>query len=205
MKLLLISLQSNASIIGLKYIAENVRASGHDAQILHLPGYLESTLHPVIERFVHDYAPDLIGIGLMSIEFYPAKNVTRLLKEKFDIPIIWGGLHVILKPEECIKYADYVCTGEGEHVAVYLLDHLRKAQDSSPEIPGLWINNKVEIIKQPDSSPEMDLDSLPMQEYLPDYFYGFHNDNIYNFAGNENLFRQYALYGRYHSRVFQIG
>jgi len=112
MKLLLISLQSNASLVGIKYIAATARSNGYDSKILLVPGYLERELHPVLEGFIKDYNPDLIGISLMSIEFYPAKNMTRLIKEKFDVPVIWGGLHVILKPEECIHYADYVCSGE---------------------------------------------------------------------------------------------
>ena len=118
-----------------------------------------------------------------------------VLKNSFDVPIVWGGVHTLIKPEECIKYADYVCTGEGEHVIVSLMAHLEDESGTLPEIAGLWTNNNGVIIKQPDSSPEMELDRLPMQEYLPDYFYGFHNNNIYNFSGHENLFRQYALYG----------
>ena len=86
MKCLLISLQSNAYVTGLKYIAANLLDKGHDARILLLPGYLEQNLDPAIENFIKDYNPDLIGIGLMSIEYYPAKNVTRLLREKFKIP-----------------------------------------------------------------------------------------------------------------------
>jgi radical SAM superfamily enzyme YgiQ (UPF0313 family) len=180
----------------LKYIAANVRANGHDARILLLPGYLESTLNPAIEEFIRDYNPDLIGIGLMSIEFYPAKNLTRLLREKFQIPIIWGGVHVILKPEECLKYADYICYGEGERAVVALLEHLRdKGRDVPPEIPSIWVNYKGEIIRHTEIVPEEDLDSLPIQEYLPNYFYGFHRNRIYNFAENQRLFRRYALYG----------
>ncbi|MDP3296706.1 MAG: radical SAM protein [Thermodesulfovibrionia bacterium] len=196
MKLLLISLQSNAYVTGLKYIAANARANGHDARILLLPGYLENTLNTAIEDFIHDYNPDLIGIGLMSIEFYPAKNLTRLLREKFHIPIIWGGVHVILKPEECLRYADYVCYGEGERTIVSLLEHLRdKGRDVLPDIPNVWVKGNGMTIKQPHAAPEMNLDSLPFQEYLPEYFYGFHKNRIYNFARNPRLFRKYALYG----------
>ena len=195
MKLLLISLQSNAYVTGLKYIASNARSHGHDVKILYIPGYLETDLHPAIVRFIQEFTPDLIGISLMSIEFYPAKNLTRLLKRNFEIPIVWGGVHALIKPEECIKYADYVCTGEGEHVVVSLLDHLNDKAGTLAEIPGLWTNNNGDIVKQPDASPEMDLDRLPMQEYLPDYFYVFHNNGIYNFSRNEDLFRRYALYG----------
>jgi anaerobic magnesium-protoporphyrin IX monomethyl ester cyclase len=195
MKLLLISLQSNSYVTGLKYIAANARAHGHDVRILFLPGYLEADLHPEIEKFIFDFRPDLTGISLMSIEFYPAKNLTRLLKNSFDMPIVWGGVHAIIKPEECIKYADYVCTGEGERVMVSLLDQLESRKDGTPEVPGLWMNNNGEILRLPDAGPEMDLDSLPAQEYLPDYFYGFHEGRVYNFSKNENLFRIYALYG----------
>lgn len=207
MKLLLISLQSNANLTGLKYIAANTLASGHDSQILLLPGYLEKDMSPAIEDFIRDYNPDLIGIGLMSIEFYPAKNFTRLIREKFKTPIIWGGIHVIIQPEECLKYADYVCYGEGERTVVSLLDHLRdKGRDVLPEIPNIWVNlvrnnasngvnDKGRILKQPKAPPEMDLDSLPPQEYLPDYYYVYHKDKIYNFAKNPHLFHKHALYG----------
>jgi len=207
MRLLLISLQSNAYVTGLKYIASNVRASGHDVRILLLPGYLENKLSPAIEDFIRNYSPDLIGISLMSIEFYPAKNITRLLKEKFQIPIIWGGVHVILKPEECLKYADYICCGEGERVVVSLLEHIRDmGRGIPPEIPGIWVNpvredisngvnDNERMIKRSKAPVEMDLDSLPFQEYLPDYFYGLHKNRIYNFAQNPRLFRRYALYG----------
>jgi radical SAM superfamily enzyme YgiQ (UPF0313 family) len=195
MKCLLISLQSNAYVTGLKYLASSIRANGHDARILFLPGYLEPTLNPEIEDFIRDYNPDLIGISLMSIEFYPSKNLTMLLRERFSTPIIWGGVHAIISPEECLKYADYVCCGEGERAIVSLLEHIKSRKDSIPQIPGIWVNNRGRIIKTSYAPPEADLDSLPFQEYLPDYFYGLHKGRIYNFARNPHLFRRYALYG----------
>ncbi len=199
MKCLLVSLQSNANITGLKYIAANVLDKGHDARILFLAGYLEPILNPAIENFIRDYNPDLIGISLMSIEFYPAKNLTRLLRERFQIPIIWGGVHVTTKPDECLKYADYICIGEGERVIVSILEHLHsKGKDVLPEVPGIWTRYNGEEIRQPDSPPEMNLDNLPFPEYLSDYYYGFHKNRIYNFAQNPNLFRKYALYGGTH-------
>lgn len=196
MKCLLISLQSNAYVAGLKYLAANIRKKGYDSRILLLPGYLESTLDSAIENFIRDYNPDLIGISLMALEFYPAKSITRLLKEKFQIPIIWGGVHVTTNPDDCITYADYICHGEGEHIIVSILEHLRdKGKDVIPDIPGIWIRYNEKIIRQPDRSPEMNLDNLPFQEYIPEYYYGFHKNRIYNFSENPKLFRRYALYG----------
>ncbi|MBI5741753.1 MAG: B12-binding domain-containing radical SAM protein [Nitrospirae bacterium] len=196
MKCLLISLQSNAYVAGLKYLAANIRDKGHDARVLLLPGYLEPTLNPEVEKFIRDYSPDLIGISLMALEFYPSKNLTRLLRERFQIPVIWGGVHATTNPEDCIKQADYICRGEGEKVIVSLLEHLRgKGADCLPEIPGIWARRDGRIVRNADSPPETDLDALPAQEYLPEYYYGFHNNRIYNFARDPSLFRRYALYG----------
>lgn len=196
MKLLLISLQSNAYITGIKYIASNVRANGHDARILLLAGYLNDRLSPAIEDFIRNYNPDLIGIGLMSIEFYPAKNLTWLLREKFPVPIIWGGVHAVISPDECLRYADYVCHGEGETPVLKLLEHLRdRGKDIPPDIPNIWVNNNGNIIKKPNTTPEEILDRLPFQEYLPSYYYFFHKGQVSNFAQNPRLFRSYALYG----------
>jgi radical SAM superfamily enzyme YgiQ (UPF0313 family) len=195
-KCLLISLQSNSYVTGLKYIAANVLDKGHDARILLLPGYLESTLDPAVKDFIRDYKPDLIGISLMSIEYYSSKNLTRLLRKEFDIPIVWGGVHVTINPDDCLEHADYLCLGEGERAVVSLLGHLReKGRDVLPQIPGIRSRLQGDTIIQNDASPEMNLDSLPVQEYLPDYFYGFHKNKIHNFAHNPRLFRNYALYG----------
>jgi radical SAM superfamily enzyme YgiQ (UPF0313 family) len=207
MKCLLISLQSNAYVTGLKYIAANLLDNGHDVRILYLPGYLEPTLDPAIEDFIRDYNPDLIGISLMSIEFYPSKNLTLLLRDKFQIPLMWGGVHVTTKPYDCLEYADYICIGEGERAVVSLLDHLNDmGKDVIPQIPGIWVRLNKEIIKQPNSTPEKNLDRLPHQEYLPDYYYGFHRKKIYNFAKKPSLFRKYALYGgTYHMMLTTRG
>jgi radical SAM superfamily enzyme YgiQ (UPF0313 family) len=132
----------------------------------------------------------------MSIEFYPAKNITSLLKEKFQIPVIWGGVHVTIKPEECLQHADYICIGEGEHAIVMLLQHMKvRGKDIPPEIPHVWFKENGEVRKQPLTPPEINLDRLPFQKYLPEYFYGYHKGRVYNFAEKQRLFRKYALYG----------
>ena len=54
MKLLLISLQSNAFITGLKYVAASARAHGHNVRILFMPGYMERDLLPCTRDFIND-------------------------------------------------------------------------------------------------------------------------------------------------------
>jgi radical SAM superfamily enzyme YgiQ (UPF0313 family) len=195
MKCLLISLQSNAYVTGLKYLSANILSRGHDARILLMPGFLEKTLDEAAENFIEEYDPDLIGIGLMSIEFYPAKNLTRLLRDRFDKPVVWGGVHAIIRWNECLVFADYVCIGEGESAIVSLLEHLKeKGRGVPPEIPNIVAGNTLRpgIVN---AVAEQNLDSLPFQEYLPDCFFGLHDRKIVNFSHNPGLFRRYALYG----------
>ena len=40
---------------------------------------------------------------------------SKKIKKGSDIPMLWGGIHPSLLPEQCIKedYIDYVICGEG--------------------------------------------------------------------------------------------
>lgn len=64
---------------------------------------------------------DLVGIG---IETYSAKRGYQIA-EKFrerGIPIIFGGYHATLCPDECLVYGDSICVGEAEPVWHEVLD-----------------------------------------------------------------------------------
>jgi radical SAM superfamily enzyme YgiQ (UPF0313 family) len=109
---------------------------------------------------------------------------------------VWGGVHVTTNPDDCLKYADYICLGEGERAIVSLLEHLRdKGRDMALRIPGVRVAAKAGQEDGLPASVEMDLDSLPCQEYLPVYYYGFHKGEVHNFSEKPKLFRRYALYG----------
>ena len=54
---------------------------------------------------------DLVGISLMTNYFERAIQITSEIKFATDLPVIWGGIHPTVMPEECIKYSDMVCIG----------------------------------------------------------------------------------------------
>jgi radical SAM superfamily enzyme YgiQ (UPF0313 family) len=194
MRFLLISLQDNTHVIGLKYIASSIIKAGHDSRILILPGYRENRLLPSIVKFIKDYNPDLIGIGLLSTEFHNAVRITDQLRQAFRIPIIWGGIHVTLYPEECLKYADYICVGDGEYAIVSLLNHLKdNGTENIPDIPGIWMSRDGKIYGSEEVSPPSELDSLPKQEFMPDYIYCLHRGSIYNLKKSPEILKRYSL------------
>ncbi len=76
--------------------------------------------------------------------------------------IIWGGIHAIIQPEDAIKHADAVCTGEGEFAFKTFLELFKNGKDYTTA-PSFWFNKDNKIIKNrnlPLMTPK-EMDELP--------------------------------------------
>jgi len=63
--------------------------------------------------------PDAICVGISSITGYQIQGgiaAAKFVRERRDVPIVWGGWHVSLLPEESVRspYVDIVVRGQGE-------------------------------------------------------------------------------------------
>ena len=67
------------------------------------------------DRIPYSSDTDLVAI---SVETYTAKRAYQIAERyrKLTIPVILGGFHPTLVPEESAKYADSICVGEAENV-----------------------------------------------------------------------------------------
>jgi radical SAM superfamily enzyme YgiQ (UPF0313 family) len=84
------------------------------------------------------------------------------------IPIVWGGVHPSILPEQtCIHpLVDIVCVGEGEITAVELTHRLRRDGPRADlgDIPGLvWKRDSAVIHNAP--RPPLNMDDLPSIDY----------------------------------------
>ena len=106
---------------------------------------------------------DVIGICSMTQYSKTVKRIIaqiRILNPKSFI--IWGGIHAIVHPEDAIKHADAVCTGEGEFAFETFLD-LFKSGKEFKTAPSFWFRENEEIIKNrnlPLMTPRQ-MDNLP--------------------------------------------
>src|SRR5512142_1666483 len=68
-----------------------------------------------MERIPYDEPTDLVGI---SVETYTAKRAYQIASEyrKRGVPVVMGGFHASLCPEEVSQYAEAVVVGEAEEV-----------------------------------------------------------------------------------------
>ena len=66
-----------------------------------------------MERIPFDEPTDLVAI---SVETYTARRAYQIASEyrKRSIPVVMGGFHATLCPEEVSQYADAVVIGEAE-------------------------------------------------------------------------------------------
>ena len=135
-----------------------------------LPSALEKSL---FLGLVQEIKPDLIGFSTRSTFFTVAKELTGLVKNHSKAPVVWGGAHPIICPDESIRCADIVCTGEGEKPLLELANRIENGTDYR-DITGLWVRENGNVIKNAQCALVDDLDALP----LPDFENGINTFSI---------------------------
>jgi radical SAM superfamily enzyme YgiQ (UPF0313 family) len=146
LKVTLISPYQDITANGLRIISSYLKRERHDVDLI----FLNITNDRLSDYFTFNKeafndlvylckSSDLIGFSLMSSHFVKVKELTIKIKEKLDIPIIWGGIHPSVKPEECLKYADMVCIGEGEETMLELANKLKTANINN--IKNIWLGD----------------------------------------------------------------
>ncbi len=103
---------------------------------------------------------DVAGFSLMTNHFNHARHVTEAIHHHLDMPVIWGGTHPTVRPEECLEVADAVCIGEGEETMLDVMDLVVEGKEFAG-IDNLWIRGG----ERPPLRPLIsDLDALPMTD-----------------------------------------
>jgi len=173
MKISLISVFSDLQSFGLRTLSALLKQKEHDVDLIFLPKdphekYAEKTMNDIV-NLTKGY--DLVGITLMSNYFDHAVQITQKLKENYEFPILWGGIHPTIKPEECLDYADMVCIGEGEQAMSELTDKMQNKQYYY-DIKGMGFNNKGKVIINANQelpgtkkSEFAHLDQIPFQDH----------------------------------------
>jgi len=184
MNITLISLYSVFTAIGLRIISSSLKMAGHNVRLVFMPKeadlifdkgfrfrylpekiskeYDEKTINSLLELLKKS---DLIGMSLSTNFFEAATQVTKAIKKELNIPIVWGGIHPTVSPEECLEYADFVCRGEGEEAMVELAEKIEKKEDYYNVKNICFKDNKGNFVINPVRPLIQDLDSIPFQDF----------------------------------------
>ncbi len=94
-----------------------------------------------------------------------ALKASKIVKENSDVPVVWGGVHPTLLPEQTLKNEniDFVVVGEGE-VTLYNLVKTLEKDGNLKNVKGIGYkeNGKIRINER---APLVDLNSLPPVPY----------------------------------------
>ncbi len=101
--------------------------------------------------YIISKSPFFVGLSVMTgIQTEHSAEMSKKIKAKSDIPVVWGGIHPSLLPKQCLEsdYIDYVIIGEGEKTIAEFTDKLRDSQ-SWEKVLGLGYKDKGKIIINP--------------------------------------------------------
>jgi radical SAM superfamily enzyme YgiQ (UPF0313 family) len=178
MNVVMISPYSDIAALGVRGISAVLKQAGHSVRLIFLPyqfpeiehrldfmsRYSETVLDQVTELC---RGAQLIGVSVMTNYFEQAATLTQHLRDALGTPVIWGGIHPTIRPEECLNYADYVCVGEGEHAMLDVVTRL-ETNVSISGTPNIHLKENGVITSNPPRPMIENLDSLPFFDYEMD-------------------------------------
>lgn len=173
MRISLISPYPDITSFGIRTLSSYLKQHGHKTQLIFLPDPFGDDIEYGVQRYEDKVLDEvaslcsksqLIGITLMTNFFDGAVQISKKLKSKLDVPVIWGGVHPTIRPEESLEFADMVCIGEGENALLELANKMSSGEDYSC-LANLWIKRRDRIIKNALRPLPRDLDIYPCPDY----------------------------------------
>lgn len=168
----------NFESIGIEVLSAYLKLHGHNVKLVYDPSlfnfsyvklqvldrifsYTSITLKRILSEPV-----DLLAFSVTSDDYewccYIAQEVKKV---KPTIPIVFGGIHPTLSPEEVIKlpYVDFICVGEGEEALLELADRLER-NETTDNILNIWTRRNGEIMQNTLRPLLKNLDNLPFPD-----------------------------------------
>lgn len=174
MRVVLISPYPDITSFGLRTLSAHLRRHGHQTRLIFFPDPFGDDLRFGVQRYgdaaLDDLAAlcrdaDLVGVTLMTNFFDGAVQITERIKSAgVRAPVIWGGVHPTIRPEESLAHADIVCVGDGEDALLELADGLAAGREVTA-IGSLWFRTPGGIVKNPVRPLTRDLDVYPIPDY----------------------------------------
>lgn len=147
---------------GLASISAVLKKHGHEVSLHHITKELD---RKEVINIVRKNNPDIVGFIDFTRYHGIVLKCAEWIKSEFDVPIIVGGPHATLSPEETLEsqYIDYVCVGEGEYAMLDVVNNLHHPEKLE-KIPNIYLKKDHKIIINPVRPPIKDLDALPFAD-----------------------------------------
>jgi len=120
----------NQKAIGVRYLAKALMENGYNPAIIFLKDFNSTGISKPSNKeirllcdVISKTSPIFIGLSIMT-SFYidTVISISKTLKSRFNIPIVWGGVVPTMFPEKSLNHSDFVIMGEGDEAIVELAD-----------------------------------------------------------------------------------
>lgn len=164
MKISLISVDGYVSL-GIRYLSSKLRASGFKTRMVFFPYVIDESFphNSMDELYRLVGGSDAIGVSSMA---YSAKKAIQIINrlKPLKIPVIFGGVYPTTCPQECIKYSDIICRGEGEEAINEFAERLNRGVDYL-DVKNFWFRNGNHYLRNGVRGLENNLDLFPFPDY----------------------------------------
>lgn len=151
--------------LGISYLSAMLKKKGHTVELFDtsfmfntIEYHSQDEYDDIIWRLqekVKDF--DVIAISCRTNEW----GFVQMILEKIKHPnIVLGGPHPTVAPEECIKYCENICIGEGEEAIVEFSENPKQTSTKN-----FWFRKGLKVIKNPLRPLIQNLDSLPLPDW----------------------------------------
>ena len=118
------------------------------------------------EERVKKDKPDVFGIYTSSTFMIAVKSVMDEINQKYKRPIIVGGHHATIAPEETLQELDVeaLCMNDGEYALAEYLDRKEKGE-SLEGLKGIYYKSNGTIVKNQKRRLIKEIDTFPYQDW----------------------------------------
>jgi anaerobic magnesium-protoporphyrin IX monomethyl ester cyclase len=177
---------------GILFLADALEGAGFSVRLMHEEGS-KATIQ-TLASLVAQEEPILVGLSTFTApSIGPTIQASMAIKEARDVPIVWGGYHPTIAPEQTLMndFLDLVVIGEGETAIVELAGTLRASGLDPQElakVAGIGFKDGDKAVFTPPRSFIQDLDSIyPAWHHLDIERYIFSGRYFYSGLGGERV------------------
>jgi anaerobic magnesium-protoporphyrin IX monomethyl ester cyclase len=184
--------------LSVRQLSAYLKINHVDVEIVILKEYID--IQNNIQKLIQ---ASIVGISVFTDDFAKAKILVDEIKNQNSSNrpiIIFGGPHPSIKPEECLKYCDYVVRGDGEEVILEIckdISKIKTLRNVSYVEDGKYVEMPLrDLIEELDKYPYPDFSDL---KELEEYYIMTSRGCAFNcsFCYNNYMRKDYEGKGKY--------
>lgn len=146
---------------GIGSLSAVLKQNNHKTSLL----YIHELDNAKINDKIDSFQPALVAISSTTNQIALSKQISAYIYNKYKLPVVIGGPHATVAPEDTIsgKGVFGICRGEGEYA---MLELVNKLENNKPylKVKNFWFKHKNKIYKNPLRPLVENLDELPFPD-----------------------------------------